>query len=111
MSLPQDELLSQDCTFRTDQSIRMIQYGDGYNQRGEDGFNSLRRVGSLSWIPLTLAERDEVQLFWTQNGVVQTWVWTAPDDIERVWRFTNGINESNAGDKYFLSVEVQEEFE
>ncbi|CAH6842529.1 hypothetical protein FCV55_06205 [Vibrio sp. F13] len=111
MSLPHDDLLSQDSAFQSNQSILMIQYGDGYGQRAEDGLNNMRQVGSLIWIPLSLAERDDIQNFWLLHGAVTTWPWAAPNDIERLWRFTGGISENNVGDKYLLRVEVTEEFE
>lgn len=111
MSLPHDDLLSQDSAFQANQSMLMIQYGDGYGQRAEDGLNNIRQMGSLIWIPLSLAERDDIQNFWLLHGAVTTWPWTAPNDIERLWRFTGGISENNVGDKYLLRVEVTEEFE
>lgn len=112
MSIPHDDLLSQGGTsFNTAQSILEVQYGDGYGQRAEDGLNSLRKQGVLAWIPLTQTERDAIHEHWNSVGVVRTFSWAAPDDIERRWRYTDGINESNAGDKYILSVSVREEFE
>ncbi|PME16782.1 hypothetical protein BCV44_13345 [Vibrio cyclitrophicus] len=111
MSLPHDDLLSQNSGFVTNQSMLMIQYGDGYGQRAEDGLNNKRQIGSLTWIPLSLSERDDIQEFWQLHGAVTTWPWTAPNDVERLWRFTGGISENNAGDKYLLSVEIAEEFE
>lgn len=112
MSIPHDDLFSQRGTsFSTAQSILEVQYGDGYGQRAEDGLNALRKQGVLSWIPLSQSERDDVQTHWAAFGVVQTFSWAAPNDIERRWRYTDGINETNSGDKYILSVSVREEFE
>ncbi|CAH7340692.1 putative Minor tail protein M [Vibrio chagasii] len=111
MSLPHADLLSQNSSFQTSQSMLMIQYGDGYGQRAEDGLNNTRQTGSLIWIPLSLSERDDIQSFWQENGAVKTWLWTAPNDIERLWRFSGGISENNVGDKYLLTVGVTEEFE
>ena len=112
MSIPHDDLLAQSGTsFQTEQAIREVRYGDGYGQRAVDGLNSLRKVGSLSWIPLSKSERDDIQAFWLSVGVVESFDWSAPDDTPRKWRFTTGITESNIGDKYMLSVSVQEEFE
>ncbi|CDU05802.1 putative Minor tail protein M [Vibrio coralliirubri] len=111
MSLPHNDLLSQNSSFQTSQSMLMIQYGDGYGQRAEDGLNNTRQIGSLVWIPLSLSERDDIQSFWRESGAVRTWLWTAPNDTERLWRFSGGISENNVGDKYLLTVEVTEEFE
>lgn len=112
MSIPHDNLLSQGGTsFNTAQSILEVQYGDGYGQRAEDGLNSLRRQGSLAWIPLTQEQRDSVHSHWVNVGVVETFSWTAPNDIERRWRYASGINETSVGDKFLLSVSVREEFE
>ena len=112
MTIPHHELLSQNGTsFNTAQSILEVQYGDGYGQRAEDGLNALRKQGVLVWIPLSQTERDDIHNHWDSVGVVETFSWSAPDDIERRWRYTDGINETNSGDKYILSVSVREEFE
>lgn len=112
MTLPHSDILSQSGTsFATEQSILEVQYGDGYGQRASDGLNDMRKTGVLTWIPLTKSERDDIHTFWTLRGVVHTFQWAAPNDIERTWRFTDGLNESSSGDKYILSVPVKEEFE
>ncbi|WP_394239867.1 phage tail protein [Vibrio astriarenae] len=110
--IPHDDLFSQGGTsFASVQSIREVKYGDGYGQRGVDGLNSIVRTGSITWIPLTLEERNEVHAHWDSVGVVLSFDWAAPNDIERRWRYTDGLSEDNIGDKYILSVTVEEVFE
>lgn len=111
MSIPHDDLLSQNTTFQTVQSIKEVRFGDGYGQRAEDGINNKRKVGTLLWIPLSKEDFDDIDEFWNQVGVVRTFLWASPDDIERHWRFTDGLSVANVGDKYLVSVSAQEEFE
>lgn len=108
--IPHDDLLSQSSTFSTNQRIREVKYGDGFGQRTPDGLNDKRREAQISWIPLTLQERNDVHEFWNQVGVYQSFLWAAPNDVERRWRFSAGISEGNTGDLYVLSTSLTEEF-
>jgi phage-related protein len=58
-------------------------FGDGYSLRAGDGLNSVKRVWSLTWPVLRIAEADVIEAFLTARGGVQPFWWTAPDEGPR----------------------------
>ena len=57
-------------------SLRRANFGDGYTQASPAGLNHIRRVVSLRWDYLTLAEANQIEAFLVQQGGYKPFYYT-----------------------------------
>lgn len=63
------------------------EFGDGYNQEVADGINYQKPTVSLTWEPLTLAEKNLLEAFFVERGGYQPFMWTYPgDSVQTKWK-------------------------
>lgn len=65
--------------------IRRVDFGDGYAQRAGDGINTDKRVWTLEWAALLPAECDAIVAFLTARGGHESFLYTVPGDVQRVY--------------------------
>lgn len=88
--------------------VKALQFGDGYEQRAQDGINTDLRtynvefVGSREYV-------DQVQEFFEKQKGVKSFLWTAPDRKDERKYVSQGFNISFLGKRGArLKVELRE---
>ena len=71
---------SSGCSDEPEVKILKAEFGDGYSQAARDGMNSIRRVLSLKWDVLTVAEAQTMIAFFAANAGCDPFYYTMPDD-------------------------------
>ena len=89
---------------------RAVMFGDGYEQRAENGINSRPRGGQWQWV-LDQADADTLVSFLSTNAVTG-FRYTFPGDTERKWRVEGEIDIACPGGALrSVSVQVKEIFD
>jgi phage-related protein len=60
IALPLPEKIGRDATLEISSRTLTAQFGDGYNQRAPDGLNTEVETWTVTWLALTLSERETV---------------------------------------------------
>lgn len=90
---------------------RLVAFGDGYEQRAEDGLNTRPRSCQWSWTALDSDDADDILDFLSDNAVTG-FRYTFPGDSERNWRVDGSIDVSfPTGNLRAVSVQVKEIFD
>lgn len=77
-------------------SLRKAPFGDGYGQASPAGLNHVRRIVTLRWDFLSLAEAREIDTFLTDRGGYQPFAYTLNGETEPrrwtcdTWSITDG---------------------
>ncbi len=58
--------------------IKAVAFGDGYEQRYNDGLNPIRQVWTLSFVNRDLAEAAAIDAFLIARNGVEAFDWTPP---------------------------------
>lgn len=91
--------------------LRLVFFGDGYEQRTEDGINTRPRVGQWSWAALEQDDADDIIEFLSDNAITG-FRYTFPGDIQRNWRLNGPIDmTAPSGNLRAVSVQVKEIFD
>jgi len=91
--------------------VLKAQFGDGYEQRTQDGLNSNLMVWNLTFSTLTLAELDAIDAFLLALGGADKFQWTPPNpfnDSARWWVCENWSWNYNFGVIVGLTAEFLE---
>lgn len=83
----------QGTTLRVSPRARVVVYGDGYEQRAEDGLNSRPRSATLTWAALDPTDADTVIGFLSTNAVTG-FRYAVASDSERQWKVDGDIETS-----------------
>lgn len=98
-------------SYRVSVRQRLIVFGDGYEQRAEDGINSRPRSGQWSWSTLDQDDADDIVDFLSDNAVTG-FRYTFPGDSERNWRVDGSIDvTAPSSDLRDVSVQIKEIFD
>ena len=98
-------------SYRVAVQHRLVVFGDGYEQRAEDGINSRSRGGQWSWAVLEQDDADDIVDFLSDNAVTG-FRYTFPGDSERNWRVDGSIDvTAPSGNLRTVSVQVREIFD
>ncbi len=62
-------------------------YGDGYEQRYQDGLNGLAQVWDVSFSRRTLSEAEAIDAFLAARGAVENFDWTPPLTTSTLGRY------------------------
>lgn len=91
---------------------RTVQFGDGYEQRAEDGINTRPRSGRWYWAGLTDEEADDLVDFLETYALIG-FRYTFPAELtERNYKVTGSMSRSYLpGGLQSLSVDVKEIFD
>lgn len=65
--------------------VRTAQFGDGYQQRVQDGINSQPRSWSLSFVNRDDTETDAIEAFFLAAAGVSSFGWTPPRGAAGRW--------------------------
>lgn len=65
--------------------IRSVKFGDGYEQRGQDGINANPQKWTLSFSGRSTAEGVAIEAFLLAQGGVTSFTWTPPGGISSNW--------------------------
>lgn len=91
------------------------QYRSGNAQRAYSGIKNSRRVVSLDFMPMNLAEKNKLEDFFIEVGLVLYFIWTATDGEipvfsanADVWRFSTPVSIKQNADLYTASAVVEE---
>lgn len=91
---------------------REVSFGDGYEQRAEDGtINNRPRVMQWTWPALTESDADTIVDFLSDNAVLG-FRYTLPGDVERNYKVGSQITIGYpAGELRSVSVDIKEIFD
>lgn len=112
-ALPLTDLISQGSTRRRKHRVLSAQFGDGYSQEAPDGINAAYDEWSITYIPLTEAERATL---WTALDAVGCWdyfTWQPPgDNTVKKWKvIKDTIAETpESGNLYTIAFELRQHF-
>ena len=88
------------------------QYRSGNAQRAYSGLKNSRRIVSLDFTPMTLDEKNKLEDFFIDVGLVLYFIWTATDDVigtdDSVWRFSTPVSIQQKSNMYTASAVVEE---
>lgn len=72
--------------------------GDGYEQRGKDGLNTIGRSLSLKWTLLTESQAYALDNFFIEHEGYKAFLWKAPrDTVTRKWKCESWDNPWDTG--------------
>lgn len=63
--------------------VKVISFGDGYEQRVGDGINKDAEVWELSWTGKTQAEIQAIDTFLKGEAGVTWFYWTTPEGVQK----------------------------
>ena len=70
--------------------VRVLNFGDGYQQRVPNGLNHMRQVWNLQWSRLTYDQANEIEDFFKARGGHESFTWTPPkESVGLKFRCTN----------------------
>lgn len=73
--------------------VDIAEFGDGYNQRSENGINSSKRVFQASWPALSVGQCEALEAFFDAHRSA-AFLWTLPlESVQRKWtagKYTRG---------------------
>ncbi len=72
-------------TLTKEPRIRKARFGDGYEQRAQDGINANMQKRALTFSGRSLVECDAIQAFLDARGGVESFYYAHPRDIQRLW--------------------------
>lgn len=72
-------------TMKRQPRIRSVKFGDGYEQRGQDGINANPQEWSLTWSGRATADGAAIDAFLTAQGGVTSFTWTPPGGSSSNW--------------------------
>ena len=65
---------------RTQPNVRVVRFGDGYEQRLAYGVNTQPKNWSLTWSASSNSDADAIEAFWEARGAVESFDWTPIGD-------------------------------
>lgn len=65
--------------------IRSVRFGDGYEQRGQDGINANHQKWSLTWSGRSVTDATAIDTFLATQGGVTSFTWTPPGGTSSNW--------------------------
>lgn len=87
-------------------------FGDGYEQRSDDGLNTLREGWTLQWPILTVAQADDIETFFKARGSKEAFWWTAPrDSTAKKWRIVDWNRTPGNGDTDSIAATITQAFD
>lgn len=91
---------------------RSVKFGDGYEQRAEDGINTRPRSGRWSWGLLSSSDADDIADFLSDNALTGFRYTFPTESTERNYKVSAAITRNYlGGDLQSLSVQVEEIFD
>lgn len=92
--------------------VKVAQFGDGYEQRAPDGINALARNWTLTFEPMTKAQRNILRDFCRARKGSEPFYWDTPDDDETVVvKATKWSIRRMSGDNWSVVVTFKEVFD
>ncbi len=79
--------------------VKNAGFGDGYVQRAQDGINAATRSYDLSWNALTKTQADAIENFFLSKAGYLSFLYTAPDDVQRRYTTGNSITRTQSHGK------------
>ena len=70
---------------QTKPRVRVIKFGDGYEQRSLDGINTLNRTWSLTFSARTDSEANSIEAFLEARNGIEAFDWTPPAGSAAKW--------------------------
>jgi phage-related protein len=64
--------------------VRLIQFGDGYEQRQADGINPRSDAWDLQFQSRDNTETDQIMSFFVARGAVESFDWTPPNEATAI---------------------------
>lgn len=65
--------------------LKTADFGDGYSQETRDGINWIRKVVSVTWDTLTVAQATAIESFFRTQGGDTPFYYALSDDMTRKW--------------------------
>lgn len=91
--------------------ILVANLGDGYSVRAGDGLNSKKRMWSLNWSVLSIADADTIETFLSDQQGYKAFIWTPPRGVIGKWICQNW-NRTAIGPNYdSLACEFEEVYD
>lgn len=94
--------------------VRVLQaeFGDGYNQRAEDGLNSVADVLTVPFNNITPADAATIEAFFKSMAGAQAFTWRAPwDAVARKWICKRWSRKRNVVGERLVSETISATFE
>lgn len=77
--------IDYDSSVQTTNRVLVAGLGDGYTVRAGDGLNSKKRIWSLSWNILSIADADTIETFLSDQNGYKAFYWTPPRGAIGKW--------------------------
>lgn len=78
----------------TSPQVRLITYGDGYEQAGKDGINNLRRKWQITYDQQRGSDIDTILAFLNSTYGVEAFFYTPPSGAQALVRIDGDYNKS-----------------
>lgn len=94
-------------------NVTIVAFGDGYQQRMENGINAQREEWNIIYSPLSKAELESAMTTFNAVGAVGKLTWTSPlDGLDKTYVVIKDSRKlQRQGGKWRLSLALQQVFE